>query len=41
MVWENRLRDIFKGHFIMEYSSYEELYVLMLACISKLNQNPR
>lgn len=41
MVWEERLREIFKGYFIMEYSSYEELYVLILACISKLHQNAR
>lgn len=39
MIWEDRLEEIFKEHFIMEYSSYDELYVLILSCINKLNEN--
>jgi len=38
-MWEDRLRESFKEHFIMEYSSYDELYVLIVSCINKLNQN--
>ncbi len=38
MVWEDRLRQIFKDHFLMEYSSYNELYLLILSCINKLNK---
>lgn len=39
IIWEPRLREIFKGHFVMQYSSYEELYLLIIACINKLNKN--
>lgn len=39
MVWEDRLTEIFKEHFVMEYSSYDELYLLILSCINKLNKN--
>lgn len=37
--WEPCLKEIFKDHFIMEYSSYEELYILIISCINKLNRN--
>lgn len=36
--WEPRLREIFKDHFVMEYRSYEELYILINSCIYKLNK---
>lgn len=39
ILWESPLREIFKEHFVMEYSSYKELYILIIACISKLNKN--
>ena len=35
-LWEPRLQEIFKGHFVMEYESYEELYILIISCIHKL-----
>ena len=38
-VWEEKLIEKFKGHFVINYSSYEELYVLILSCINKLNKN--
>lgn len=38
MVWEGRIQEIFQEHFIMEYSNYDELYLLILSCIHKLNK---
>jgi len=39
MMWEDRLKQIFKDYMVIEYSSYEELYVLINACIYKVNQD--
>lgn len=36
LLWEERLKQIFAGRFIMEYESYQELYVLILACMNEL-----
>lgn len=38
IIWEDRIKEIFKEHMIMEYSSYQELYVLILSCINRLNK---
>ena len=34
--WEERLKQIFAGKFVMEYERYQELYVIILACMSEL-----
>ena len=34
--WEGQLKQIFAGKFVMEYESYQELYVIILACMSEL-----
>lgn len=39
MFWEDRIKEIFKEHMIMEYANYQELYVLILSCINGLNKN--
>lgn len=36
LYWEERLKQIFAGKFIMEYKSYQELYVIILACVNEL-----
>ena len=36
LYWEERLKQIFAGKFIMEYKSYQELYVIILACMNEL-----
>lgn len=34
--WEGRLKQIFSGTIIMEYETYQELYVVILACMSEM-----
>lgn len=34
--WEDHLKEIFAEKFVMEYTSYQEFYVLILACMNEL-----
>lgn len=34
--WEQHLRQIFDGYIALEYKSYEEFYVVILACLNEL-----
>lgn len=38
-LWEPCLQKIFQEQFVLEYSSYEELYILIISCINKLNRS--
>lgn len=39
--WEEKLREIFDGKFVMRYESYQEFYVLILSCMDELVQREK